>query len=192
MAQKFILRSLIVEIFICFHINLIVVMLVKTLIFLYFFLMVNTILNLEEVEDLSNIDLSDHPLIKVQKVASRLRSLQLDETSCFILSYRHRSKKKAYNYLKMKFSEVKSVLENGNTIESPYDLIKSNIKSRYITRTKQWEFRRTFAISKSHTDRAEIGLEIKKIGAKELSSVSEITHLDDQYKRLQTILAAKE
>ena len=40
-------------------------MLVKTLIFLYFFLMVNTILNLEEVEDLSNIDLSDHPLIKV-------------------------------------------------------------------------------------------------------------------------------
>ena len=65
-----------------------------------------------------------------------MKSLPFDETSYFIMSYRHKSKKKAYNYLKMKFSEVKALLQDRKTIESPYDLIKSNIKSRYITRTK--------------------------------------------------------
>ena len=41
-------------------------------------------------------------------------------------------------------------------------------------------------------ERKKMEQEIEQIGAKHLESYSEIGHLDDQYKRLQTILSAKE
>ena len=87
----------------------------------------------------------------MEKVGEGLANMPNDELRYYVLSFRHKSKKKTYNALKLKYSETLHMLEDKNMIETRLDVIRAKIKSRYITRSKEWEFRQPFAIARNST-----------------------------------------
>lgn len=138
----------------------------KVLVFWNLALAVTSLLNLEPGQTLSLTELEADPLVRLVRTSGQLSPLDLYQNQYFSLIIKNKNKKKAYDHFKFRYSRIISLLKRDAVIPHESTLVKSKVKSRFIPRTREWEFKIIFAFGILESEASIIQAQIIELGGK--------------------------
>ena len=110
----------------------------------------------------------------------------------FSLAARSKSRRKAYDLFKSRYSAILNLLKEQDILPNEITLVKSKVKSRHLTRTREWEFRVQFGVAVSEVQIHLLEQRASLLGVRKLNTFPEINYLEEKWIALKLFLSAKE